>query len=93
MIKENTYFDGNVKSLAFEQESNTISVGVMSVGEYTFGTGAPERMTVVSGALTIKRPTDADWQTFNAGEAFDVEGDSSFDVKVATTTAYLCEYL
>ncbi|MCL9773891.1 pyrimidine/purine nucleoside phosphorylase [Vibrio methylphosphonaticus] len=93
MIKENTYFDGGVKSLGFTQADGDSSVGVMAVGSYTFGTAAPEKMSVVKGALTIKRSTDADWVTFNAGESFDVEGDSSFDVKVETSTAYLCEYL
>ncbi|QSA20909.1 DUF1255 family protein, partial [Vibrio furnissii] len=55
MIKENSYFEGNVKSLGFQQNNNDITVGVMAPGEYTFGTGAAERMTVVKGALTIKR--------------------------------------
>ena len=93
MIKENTYFDGNVKSLGFTQEDGDSSVGVMAPGEYTFGTGAPEKMTVVKGALTIKRQGEDEWTTFNAGEAFDVAGDSSFDLKVEVATAYLCEYL
>ncbi|WP_413283098.1 pyrimidine/purine nucleoside phosphorylase [Vibrio sp. MA40-2] len=93
MIKENTYFDGGVKSLGFTQNDGDSSVGVMAVGEYTFGTGAPEKMTVIKGALTIKRVDDSEWLTFVAGQAFDVIGDSSFDVKVEQETAYLCEYL
>ena len=93
MIKENTYFDGKVKSLGFTQEDGDSSVGVMAPGEYTFGTAAPEKMTVVKGALTIKRAGETEWTTFNAGEAFDVAGDSSFDLKVEVATAYLCEYL
>jgi purine/pyrimidine-nucleoside phosphorylase len=94
MIKENSYFEGKVKSLGFSsKESESSSVGVMAPGEYTFGTAAPERMTVVKGALTIKRVSDEEWVTFAAGEAFDVIGDSSFDLKVAVATAYLCEYL
>ncbi|USD43049.1 DUF1255 family protein [Vibrio sp. SCSIO 43135] len=93
MIKENTYFEGNVKSLGFQQQDGDSSVGVMAPGEYTFGTAAPERMTVVKGALTIKRVGDSDWTTFNSGESFEVIGDSSFDLKVAVSTAYLCEYL
>ena len=93
MIKDNVYFEGNVKSLAFEQDGKTSSVGVMAPGEYTFGTAAPERMSVISGALTIKRVDDSEWVTFSSGESFEVSGDSSFDLKVATSTAYLCEYL
>ncbi|MEF1227818.1 pyrimidine/purine nucleoside phosphorylase, partial [Vibrio fortis] len=37
MIKENTYFDGGVKSLGFSQEGEDVSVGVMQAGEFTFG--------------------------------------------------------
>jgi len=93
MIKENTYFEGNVKSLAFTQADGDVSVGVMVPGNYTFNTASPECMTVVKGALTIKRVGDADWATFNSGDAFEVAGNSSFEVKVTESTAYLCEYL
>lgn len=93
MIKENTYFEGGVKSLGFTQQDGDSSVGVMAPGTYTFSTANPECMTVVKGALTIKRIGDDDWKIFNAGDAFEVAGNSSFDVKVAEATAYLCEYL
>jgi uncharacterized protein YaiE (UPF0345 family) len=93
MIKENTYFEGSVKSLGFAQADGDSSVGVMAAGEYTFGTEAAEKMTVVKGALTIKRQGDDDWTTYQAGEAFNVPANSSFDLQVTTATAYLCEYL
>ena len=93
MLTVNSYFEDKVKSIGFEQNKNAISVGVMLPGNYTFGTNAAEKMTVVAGALTIKRTTDADWVTFSSGEDFSVEGDSSFDVTVELETAYLCEYL
>ncbi|MDE1349398.1 pyrimidine/purine nucleoside phosphorylase [Vibrio aestuarianus] len=93
MIKENSYFEGNVKSLGFTQQDGDSSVGVMAPGEYTFGTAAPERMTVVKGTLVIKRLGDEEWSTFNSGESFNVAGNSSFDLQVAQSTAYLCEYL
>ncbi|MGR6859890.1 pyrimidine/purine nucleoside phosphorylase [uncultured Aliivibrio sp.] len=93
MLTVNSYFDDKVKSIGFEQNNNAISVGVMLPGNYTFGTNAAEKMTVVTGSLTIKRSTDADWVTFSSGEDFSVEGNSSFDVKVELETAYLCEYL
>lgn len=93
MIKANRYFEGNVQSLGFSQGDESSSVGVMAAGEYTFGTEAAEKMTVVKGALTVKRVGDEDWTTYEAGQAFDVEANSSFDLKVAVATAYLCEYL
>ncbi|MDF4731847.1 pyrimidine/purine nucleoside phosphorylase [Vibrio parahaemolyticus] len=92
-IKENSYFAGGVKSLGFNQHGLDVSVGVMLPGEYTFGTQAPERMTVVKGDLVVKRVGEADWTTYSSGESFDVEGNSSFELKVKDATAYLCEYL
>ena len=91
-FETNEYFDGNVKSIAFQSETLPATVGVMEVGEYTFSTAAKEYMTVVSGNLTVKLPGAADWQTFNAGETFIVEANASFDVKVTVQTAYLCLY-
>ncbi|GAL17846.1 pyrimidine/purine nucleoside phosphorylase [Vibrio maritimus] len=93
MIKENTYFEGGVKSLGFTQADGDSSVGVMAPGEYTFGTAAPEKMTVVKGALIVRLANTQEWKTYTSGQAFDVEGDSSFDLKVEEATAYLCEYL
>ena len=91
-FESNEYFEGNVKSIAFQTETLPATVGVMEVGEYTFGTAAKEYMTVVSGSLTIKRAGSADWETYPAGETFEVEANSSFDVKVSVQTAYLCLY-
>ncbi|MGL4381900.1 MAG: pyrimidine/purine nucleoside phosphorylase [Vibrio sp.] len=93
MIKENVYFGGQVKSLGFKQQEGESTVGVMAPGHYTFGTGAPERMTVVKGKLIVKRVNDADWITINSGERFEVAGNSSFDLQVEVSTAYLCEFL
>ncbi len=93
MITENTYFEGSVKSLAFTQAEDKKSVGVMAVGEYTFGTEAAEKMTVIKGDLTIRLSGSDEWITYTSGEAFNVASNSSFDIKVEQPTAYLCEYL
>lgn len=91
-MQVNRYFDDQVLSLSFENAAGTQSVGLMAVGEYTFGTSQDETMTVVSGALTIKREGDNDFATFKAGESFEVPANQEFQVKVAEPTAYLCHY-
>ncbi|MEL0630225.1 pyrimidine/purine nucleoside phosphorylase [Psychromonas aquatilis] len=91
-FEANEYFDGNVKSIAFQSETLPATVGVMEVGEYTFGTSAYEYMTVVSGSLTVRLVDTTEWITYKAGETFEVEANSSFDVKVVVQTAYLCLY-
>ena len=92
MFKTNEYFDGKVKSIAFQTETLPATVGVMAPGDYVFNTGDKEKMVVVSGSLTIKLAGDNSETTYNTGESFDVEANSSFDVKVSVETAYLCIY-
>ncbi|QTF09539.1 pyrimidine/purine nucleoside phosphorylase [Brenneria izadpanahii] len=94
MLNVNEYFAGKVKSIGFESDSiGRASVGVMEAGEYTFGTGQPEEMTVVSGALKVLLPGETDWQVFMPGDSFSVPGQSEFNLEVAETSSYLCKYL
>ena len=93
MFKTNEYFDGKVKSIAFTSTSKMpATVGVMAPGDYIFNTADKEKMTVVSGALTVKLPHSKTAETFNSGESFDVPANSAFNVSVKTETAYLCIY-
>jgi len=92
MFKTNEYFDGKVKSIAFQTSTLPATVGVMAKGDYVFDTADKEKMTVISGALTIKLSNDAEETTYTAGESFDVDANSAFDVKVVEDTAYLCVY-
>lgn len=94
MLNVNEYFGGKVKSIGFDSDSiGLASIGVMAKGEYTFGTGKPEKMTVVSGALNVLLPGATEWQEFNPGESFRVPGNSEFNLQVAEATSYLCRYL
>lgn len=93
MLKHNTYFDGKVQSVGFERNGRSQSVGVVAVGEFHFGTDAPERMTVVSGELWAKLPGENAFRPFPAGSFFEVPGKSGFDVRASQPTAYWCEYL
>ena len=92
MFKVNEYFDGKVKSLAFQTAGGPATVGVMAPGEYEFGTSTLEIMTVVSGALTVKLPGSDDWKDYRAGASFTVEAGRKFHLKVAVDAAYLCLY-
>ncbi len=92
MFTVNEYFDGKVKSIGFATATLPATVGVMAPGDYDFGTSELETLTVVSGALTVKLPGQAGWQTFNAGDTFTVQAKQRFQLKVAVATAYLCTY-
>lgn len=94
MLNVNEYFSGKVKSIGFDSDSiGRASVGVMEAGEYTFGTGQPEEMTVISGALNVLLPGETEWRLFSAGDSFHAPGQSEFNVEVAEPTSYLCKYL
>lgn len=92
MLTVSEYFKGQVKSIAFDGGDLPATIGVMSVGEYAFGTNQREYMTVVNGELIVKLPDSQEWQSFTSGETFTVEANQSFSVKVAVETAYMCKY-
>ncbi len=88
----NHYFDNKVTSIAFESAQGPCTSGVMSPGEYTFGTTQHELMKVVEGELVVKLPNSDEWTSYPADTEFEVEANVSFDVKVSVATAYLCFY-
>jgi uncharacterized protein YaiE (UPF0345 family) len=101
-LKHNSYFDGRVQSIGFERHGRRATAGVIAPGEYHFGTEAPERMTIVSGRLAMKAQRgdgngegegEGDWTSYPAGTAFEVRGQSGFDVRATEPCAYLCEFL
>jgi hypothetical protein len=92
MFNVNEYFNGAVKSVAFQTETLPATVGVMAKGEYEFGTSQKEYMTVTSGSLSVKLPGNDSWQTFKQGETFTVEANQRFQVTADVESAYLCLY-
>ena len=92
MFRVNEYFDGNVKSLAFENNEGPVTCGVMAPGEYEFGTSTVEYMTVTSGSLTVQLPGEKEWKKYGPFETFIVEKDARFKVKVEEQSAYKCVY-
>jgi uncharacterized protein YaiE (UPF0345 family) len=92
MFKTNEYFDGRVKSIAFEAEDGPATVGVMAVGEYEFGTSTKEIMTVTSGKLTVKLPGSDVWNDYKPYDTFTVEANKKFQLKVTQESSYICLY-
>lgn len=92
MFKTNEYFDGKVKSIAFDTAEGPATIGAMKSGEYEFGTSTVEHMTVTSGLMEVLLPGEANWKTYKPFETFIVDKDVSFKVKVDGDTSYLCLY-
>jgi len=93
-VKEaNIYYDGKVTSRTLEfSDGTTKSLGIMQVGEYTFGTNEAEIMEMLSGELDIKLPGE-EWKTLSTPETFNVPANSSFDLKIKSVTDYCCSYI
>ena len=92
MFKTNEYFDGNVKSIAFETNEGPATIGVMAVGKYEFSTSKKEFMTVTSGKMIVKLSSSDEWKEFNKNETFTIEANKKFNVEVSEETAYICFY-
>ncbi len=94
VVKEaNIYYDGKVTSRTVEFGDGSIkSLGIMLPGEYTFGTNDKEIMEIMSGELDVRLPGE-EWKTLNTPETFEVEANSSFDLKIKSVTDYCCSYI
>lgn len=92
MFKVNEYFDGKVKSLAYSVDGKAATLGVMAKGEYEFGTGSIEHMTLISGQMSVKLPGETDWRDIAINETFTVEANVKFQVRLAEDSGYLCLY-
>lgn len=92
MFDVNEYFDGKVKSLAFQSGEDKATVGVMAAGDYEFGTNSIEHMTLVSGQMSVKLPDEDHWREIALNETFIVAANVSFLVKIGCDTSYLCLY-
>ena len=93
MLKVNEYFGGTVKSIALENSEGVATVGVMESGEYEFGTGSIEHITITSGILDVLLPGETVWTTYLKSETFTVAKDVKFKVKANGSVAYYCLYV
>ena len=93
LTKANVYFDGTcVSHTVLLEDGERVTLGVILPSSLNFGTDAPERMVIVSGACRIRRAGSEEWEEYTAGQEFSVPGSSSFDIEVTETLDYICHY-
>ena len=92
--KANVYFDGKVVSHRIDlPDGSKKTLGLIYPGSFKFDTKAPERMEIIAGSARVKLAGEAAWRTCGAGTAFDVPGDSSFEISVQDgIMEYVCSY-
>ena len=90
----NVYFGGRCVSHSLTlADGSKKSVGVIMPSTLTFSTSAPEIMEIVAGACSVRMRGDAEWRSFEAGQRFEVAGQSSFDIQVVGAPLhYVCHY-
>jgi purine/pyrimidine-nucleoside phosphorylase len=93
--KANVYFDGKVVSHTVHFSDNTKkTLGLIYPGKFHFGTGAPERMEIISGACQVILDGTTETVTIEAGSSFDVAGNSGFSIEVSEGICeYICSFL
>ncbi|SDM58202.1 hypothetical protein SAMN05428957_108134 [Oryzisolibacter propanilivorax] len=89
----NVYFDGKCVSHSLSWPDGTKkSVGVVLPASLTFNTGAPEVMECVAGGCEYRLAGTQEWRRCGPGERFAIDGNSSFDIRVAEAFHYICHF-
>jgi uncharacterized protein YaiE (UPF0345 family) len=94
VCKANVYFDGKVISHTINfKDGSKKTIGLMYPGAFTFNTGAPEKMEIIAGECTVKLKGESASKVYKSGTAFNVPGNSSFDISIANgITEYICSF-
>lgn len=91
--RANVYFDGKCVSHTVQlPDGSRKSVGVILPSSLTFSTGAPEVMQIVEGSCRVRLAGSDTWTPYEAGQSFDVPGQSSFDIEVSQPVHYICHF-
>ncbi|ALO36299.1 hypothetical protein CMT41_17325 [Colwellia sp. MT41] len=90
----NVYFDGKVTSRKITFSDGSFkTLGIMMPGDYKFATNEQELMEITAGECEVLLSGASDWQSISAGQSFNVEANSSFEIKAKTLVDYCCTYI
>lgn len=92
MYELRKYHGDRVQSLTYDDDGLSFSVGIISTGEYQFGSVREEIFTVTHGAIAAWMEGGEDYRVYNVGETFVVPASRNFNMKVSETSAYICYY-
>ena len=92
MFELRKYHGDRVMSLTYEDDAQSFSVGILSPGEYQFGSIRSELFTVTSGAISLKVENNEKWTTHAEKENFAVPERKNFTLRVDKVSTYICYY-
>lgn len=91
--KANVFFDGKcVSHTVLLADGTKKSVGVIFPSSLVFNTGAPEIMEINGGKCRVRVKGETEWKTYEAGQSFNVPGDSHFDIETIELLDYVCHF-
>lgn len=89
----NVYFDGKcISHNLILPDGSRKSVGVILPATLEFNTGAPEIMEVLAGQCRVTLANAPASQVYEAGQSFNVPGNSRFTIEVTDTLHYVCHF-
>ncbi|MBC3936443.1 pyrimidine/purine nucleoside phosphorylase [Undibacterium sp. CY7W] len=92
--KANLYFDGKcVSHTVLFADGSKKTLGVIFPSTLVFNTAAAEIMELNAGQCRIRLQSSQDWQTYQAGQQFQVAANSSFEIETLETLDYVCHFI
>ena len=92
--KANIYFDGKcVSHTVIFADGSRKTIGVIFPSQLTFNTGAAEIMELNAGTCRIRLKGEESWNTYTAGQTFNVPANSTFDIETVETLDYVCHFV
>ena len=91
MFKVRKYHEKKVMSLTYEGE-NAFSVGIVAVGEFSFGALIDEYYRVTSGEITFWNDEIKEWTSHKEGQEFIAKQGHDFKLKASQVSSYICYY-
>jgi len=89
----NVYHDGRVTSrTVITPQGEMKTLGVMLPGTYRFSTQAPETIDITQGHCRVKLADQQKWESYQAGQSFNVPANSHFEVEVIDLLDYVCHF-
>ena len=94
VVPANVYFGGAVTSRTVRfADGSEKTLGLMQPGEYEFATEKPELMEITAGKVSVQIDGDPAWNSYVAGDSFNVPGASRFKITAVEVTDYVCSFL
>ncbi|WP_395145052.1 pyrimidine/purine nucleoside phosphorylase [Moraxella atlantae] len=94
----NVYYEGRSFSrTVWFEDGRKKMLGIIlpcdsEVTEYEFHTESSERIEILAGECEVKRADEDNYTYYRAGQAFVVEGHSSYTIKNEEIVQYICHF-